>query len=156
VQLLDAAGNTTVVDADRRVPKRLFSITTTDITRGKRAIPIVCSFSQLTETALFMDASLGLSSSGLSMNASGLISGTPTAFGTFSFACALPMPPPRRPLPVFHDSRFGYRPVAHSLATGDLDQASSESPTRINCCFRRSSAADVGAWELVPCARVSP
>jgi Putative Ig domain len=87
VQLLDAAGNTTVVGTRTVVfQNRVFSITTTDITRGKKGDPysmqLLAANGKLPYSWTLVSGSLP---AGLSMNASGLISGTPAAFGTFSF-----------------------------------------------------------------------
>jgi len=88
VQLMDAAGNVTIVGTRTVVfQNRVFTITTTDIPRGKKGDPyslqLLAANGTLPFTWTLVSGSLP---SGLSMNASGLISGTPTVFGTFSFS----------------------------------------------------------------------
>jgi putative Ig domain-containing protein len=87
MRLLDAAGNATVVGTRTIVfQNAVFSITTTDITRGTRNQPYSMQFSaangRLPYTWVLISGSLP---PGLSMNAAGLISGTPTIFGSFPF-----------------------------------------------------------------------
>lgn len=89
VRLLDAAGNATLVGTRPIITQNsVFMITTTTLPRGRKGE----AYSQQLQTAngrppyTFMLAS-GALPAGLSLNASGLISGTPTVFGSnFTFS----------------------------------------------------------------------
>lgn len=87
VRLLDAAGNATVAGTRTIVLQNLvFTITTTELLRGTRNQPysmqLAAAYGRTPYTWTLISGSLA---TGLSMNASGLISGTPTVFGTFPF-----------------------------------------------------------------------
>jgi hypothetical protein len=87
IQLFDAAGNVTIVGTRTVVfQNRGFSITTTDIVRGKKgeaySMQLLAANGKLPYTWTLVSGSLP---PGLSMNASGLISGIPTAVGTVLF-----------------------------------------------------------------------
>lgn len=88
IRLLDAAGNATVVGTRTIVFQNLvFTITTTDITRGTRNRPYSMQFSAANGRPPYTWTLIsGSLPSGLSMNAAGLISGTPLVFGQFAFA----------------------------------------------------------------------
>lgn len=88
VRLVDAAGNTTVVGTRTIVFQNLvFAITTTDIGRGTRNRPYSMQFGAANGRPPYTWALIsGSLPTGLSMNASGLISGTPLVFGQFPFA----------------------------------------------------------------------
>jgi hypothetical protein len=88
VRLLDAAGNATVVGTRTIVFQNLvFSITTIDILRGTRnqaySMQLAAANGRPPYTWTLISGSLP---SGLSMNVAGLISGTPTVFGSFPFS----------------------------------------------------------------------
>jgi hypothetical protein len=88
IRLLDAAGNATVVGTRTIVFQNLvFTITTTDITRGTKnqaySMQFTAANGRPPYTWTLISGSLP---SGLSMNAAGLISGTPLVFGSFPFA----------------------------------------------------------------------
>jgi hypothetical protein len=87
VRLLDAGGNTTLVGTRTIVCQNVvFTITSTDLNRGTRNQPysmqLIAANGRPPYTWTLASGSLP---SGLSMNASGLISGTPTVFGIFPF-----------------------------------------------------------------------
>lgn len=87
VRLLDAAGNATIAGTRTIVfQNAVFSITTTDLLRGRKGDPYSMQFTAANGrppyTWTLVSGSLP---SGLSLNLSGLISGTPTVFGTFPF-----------------------------------------------------------------------
>ena len=87
IRLLDAAGNAALVGARTiQFQNLVFTITTTDLTRGTRNQPYSMQLSAANGrppyTFTLVSGSLP---SGLSMNAAGLISGTPTVFGIFPF-----------------------------------------------------------------------
>jgi hypothetical protein len=87
VRLLDLAGNATVVGTRTVIFQHpIFTITTTDLPRGKKGQFYTTSLNAANGkppyTWTLVSGSLP---AGLSMNVAGQISGTPTAFGTFSF-----------------------------------------------------------------------
>ncbi|MEK6410394.1 MAG: putative Ig domain-containing protein [Acidobacteriota bacterium] len=87
IRLLDAAGNTTVVGARPIVfQNQVFTISTNDIAKGKKgerySLQLGATNGKPPYSWTLVSGSLP---SGLSLNAAGLISGTPTVFGTFPF-----------------------------------------------------------------------
>jgi hypothetical protein len=87
IRLVDAAGNATLAGTRTIVFQNLvFTITSTDLTRGTRNHPYSLQLNAANGrppyTWTLVSGSLP---SGLSMNVSGLISGTPSVFGTFPF-----------------------------------------------------------------------
>jgi hypothetical protein len=87
VRLVDAAGNATVIGTRAiSVQNVAFSIVTTDIAKGKKgeaySLQLVAANGRTPYTWVLLSGSLP---SGLSLNAAGLLSGTPTVFGTFPF-----------------------------------------------------------------------
>jgi len=85
VRLIDAAGNATIVGTRSIVfQNQVFSIVTTDIARGTLGQPYSQQLSAANGhppyTWTLISGSLA---TGLSLNAAGLISGTPTVFGNF-------------------------------------------------------------------------
>jgi hypothetical protein len=87
VRLIDAAGNATVIGSRTVSVQNVgFSIVTTDIAKGKKGDPYSQQLVAVNGKPPYTWALLsGALPSGLSLNASGLISGNPTVFGTFSF-----------------------------------------------------------------------
>jgi len=85
VRLFDAAGNTTVVGTRTIVFQNVvFSVTTTELLRGVRNQPYSMQFAAANGRPPYTwTLASGSFPNGLSMNISGLISGTPTVFGTF-------------------------------------------------------------------------
>jgi Putative Ig domain len=88
VRLVDAAGNATVIGTRPvSIQNVAFSIITTDIAKGKKgeaySLQLAAANGKTPYTWSLLSGSLP---SGLSLSAAGLISGTPTVFGTFSFA----------------------------------------------------------------------
>jgi putative Ig domain-containing protein len=88
VRLFDAAGNATVLGTRTiEFQNAVFSVITTDILRGRKGDPysmqLAAANGRPPYTWTLISGSLP---AGLSMNASGLISGTPTTFGNFPFA----------------------------------------------------------------------
>jgi hypothetical protein len=125
VQLLDAAGNTTVVGTRTVVfQNRLFSITTTDITRGKKGDPYIMQLlaanGKLPYSWTLVSGSLP---AGLSMNASGLISGTPAVFGTFSFGVRVTDAAGATSVASFSMIIISDIEALRIFSSGDLDQA---------------------------------
>ncbi|MEK6323666.1 MAG: putative Ig domain-containing protein [Acidobacteriota bacterium] len=88
VRLLDAAGNATLVGTRTIVVQnQVFIIVTNEIARGKKGEGYSLQLAAANGKAPYSWALLsGSLPSGLSLNAAGLISGTPTVFGTFPFA----------------------------------------------------------------------
>lgn len=86
VRLLDAAGNTTVIGTRTIVfQNQVLSIVTTDVSRGKVGESYSQQFSATNGKPPYTwTLAAGSLPPGLSLSAAGLISGTPTAFGTFS------------------------------------------------------------------------
>jgi Putative Ig domain/Fibronectin type III domain len=87
VRLMDAAGNTTVTGTRTIIfQNAVFTITTIDILRGTRnqlySMQLTAANGRPPYTWTLISGSLP---SGLSMNASGVISGRPTVFGQFPF-----------------------------------------------------------------------
>lgn len=87
VRLIDAAGNTTIVGARTIVfQNQVFSVVTTDIVRGKLgeaySQQLAAANGHAPYTWTLISGSLA---NGLSLNAAGLISGTPTVYGNFLF-----------------------------------------------------------------------
>jgi hypothetical protein len=87
VRLLDAAGNSTIIGARSVSFQNLvFSITTNELLRGTRNQPYSMQLSAANGRPPYSWSLVsGALAAGLSMDASGLISGTPTVFGTFPF-----------------------------------------------------------------------
>jgi hypothetical protein len=87
IRLSDAAGNTTVIGTRTIVFQNLvFTISTTSLTRGTRNQPYSMQLGAVNGRAPFTWTLVsGSLPSGLSMNVSGLISGTPTVSGLFTF-----------------------------------------------------------------------
>ena len=87
VRLLDAAGNATVVGTRTIIFQNVvFTITTTDLLRGTRNQPYSMQLSAANGRPPYSWSLVsGSLPAGLSINAAGLISGTPTVFGTFPF-----------------------------------------------------------------------
>ena len=87
VRLLDAAGNVTVIGTRPIVTQNsVLSITTTALTRGRKGEPYSIQFQAAHgrppySWTLFS----GSLPAGISLNASGLMSGTPSVFGNFTF-----------------------------------------------------------------------
>lgn len=87
VRLIDAAGNSTIIGARTiLIQNAVFSVVTTDVARGKKGD----AYSQQLAAAnghppYVWTIISGSLASGLSLNASGLISGTPTVYGNFPF-----------------------------------------------------------------------
>jgi hypothetical protein len=88
IRLLDAAGNTTIVGTRAIVFQNVvFTITTTEILRGTRNQPYSMQLSAANGRPPYSwTLASGSFPPGVSLNAAGLISGTPTAFGQFPFA----------------------------------------------------------------------
>ena len=87
VRLLDAAGNATVIGTRGVVVQnQIFTIVTNEIAKGTKgeaySLQLVAANGRPPYSWSLMSGSLP---SGLSLNAAGLISGTPTVFGTFPF-----------------------------------------------------------------------
>jgi hypothetical protein len=87
VRLLDAAGNATVAGTRTVIfQNAVFAITTTDILRGTRNRPYSMQLTAASGRPPYTWTLIsGSFPSGLSMNAAGLISGTPLVFGQFPF-----------------------------------------------------------------------
>jgi len=87
VRILDAAGNATIAGTRSVIFQNLvFSITTTDLLRGTRNQPYSMQLSTANGRPPYSWSLVsGSLPAGLSLSASGLISGTPTVFGTFPF-----------------------------------------------------------------------
>jgi putative Ig domain-containing protein len=87
VRLTDAGGNTTVVGTRTIVfQNAVFSITTTTLVRGTKNQPYSMQLSAANGRPPYTWAlASGSLPPGLSMNVAGLISGTPVAFGNFTF-----------------------------------------------------------------------
>jgi Putative Ig domain len=87
VRLLDAAGNSTIIGARSVSFQNLvFSITTNELLRGTRNQPYSMQLSAANGRPPYSWSLVsGALAAGLSMDASGLIAGTPTVFGTFPF-----------------------------------------------------------------------
>jgi len=88
VRLIDGAGNATVIGTRTvSIQNIAFSIATTDIAKGRKgdaySLQLVAANGRAPYTWALISGSLP---SGLSLNAGGVISGTPTVFGTFPFA----------------------------------------------------------------------
>ena len=87
VRLLDAAGNVTVIGTRPIVTQNsVLSITTSALTRGRKGEPYSIQFQAVNgrppySWTLFS----GSLPTGISLNASGLMSGTPSVFGNFTF-----------------------------------------------------------------------
>jgi hypothetical protein len=125
VQLLDAAGNTTIVGTRTVVfQNRGFSITTTDIARGKKGDPysmqLIAANGKLPYFWTLVSGSLP---AGLSMNASGLISGTPAAFGTFLFGVSVTDAAGATSVASFSMVILSDIEPLRIFSSGDLDQA---------------------------------
>jgi len=87
VRLLDAAGNATVVGTRAIVVQnQVFTIVTNEIAKGKKgeaySLQLVAANGRTPYAWSLLSGSLP---AGLSLNAAGVISGTPTVFGTFPF-----------------------------------------------------------------------
>src|SRR6185369_11473083 len=85
IRLIDAAGNATIIGTRTIIfQNQVFSIVTTDLTRGTLGQPYSQQLSAANGhppyTWTLISGSLP---TGLSLNAAGLISGTPTVFGNF-------------------------------------------------------------------------
>src|SRR6185503_137808 len=87
VRLLDAAGNATVIGTRPFVTQNsVLTITTNSIVRGRKGEPYGQQLQAVNGRPPYMWAIVsGALPSGLSLNAAGLISGTPTVFGNFTF-----------------------------------------------------------------------
>lgn len=87
VRLMDAAGNATILGTRSIVfQNQVFSVITTDITRGTLGQPYSQQLSAANGHAPYTWTLIsGTLPAGLSLNASGLISGTPTVYGNFPF-----------------------------------------------------------------------
>lgn len=88
LRLIDAAGNTTIVGTRTIVfQNQVFSVVTTDIVRGKLgdaySQQLTAANGHAPYTWTLISGSLA---TGLSLNAAGIISGTPTVYGNFPFA----------------------------------------------------------------------
>lgn len=88
VRLLDAAGNATVIGTRTIVVQnQLFTIVTNEIAKGKKGEPyslqLIAANGRPPFTWSLFSGSLP---AGLSLDTTGVISGTPTVFGTFPFA----------------------------------------------------------------------
>lgn len=88
IRVLDAAGNATIIGTRTIVfQNQVFSIVTTDIARGKLGDAYSQQLSAANGHAPYTWTLIsGSLATGLSLNAGGLISGTPTVYGTFPFA----------------------------------------------------------------------
>lgn len=87
VRFIDAAGNTTLAGT-RSVTfqNQVFTIVTTDLARGKKGEVYSMQLSAINgRTPYTWTIASGSLPSGLSLNASGVISGIPSVFGTFTF-----------------------------------------------------------------------
>ena len=87
-RLIDAAGNSTLIGARTiLIQNAVFSVATSEILRGKKgeaySQQLTAANGRAPYTWTLISGSLA---SGISLNASGLISGTPTVFGNFPFA----------------------------------------------------------------------
>jgi hypothetical protein len=87
VRLIDTSGNATVIGSRTIVlQNRVFSINTTELPRGRKGEPYSAQLAATNGRPPYTwTLTSGSLPAGVSMNASGLISGTPTVFGSFSF-----------------------------------------------------------------------
>jgi hypothetical protein len=87
VRLLDAGGNSTIVGTRTVIFQNLvFTITTTELLRGTRNEPYSMQLTAANGRPPYAWSLVsGSLPTGLSLNASGVISGTPTVFGAFPF-----------------------------------------------------------------------
>lgn len=87
VRLLDAAGNATVIGTRPIVTQNtVLSITTNSLIRGRKGEPYSQQFQAVNGRPPYSWAiASGALPTGLSLNASGLMSGTPGVFGNFTF-----------------------------------------------------------------------
>ena len=88
VRVLDAQGNTTIIGTRPiQVQNRVLSIVTTDLARGRKGDTYSFQMQAANGTAPYVwTLASGSLPQGLSLSASGLISGTPTVFGSFALA----------------------------------------------------------------------
>ncbi|MCI0485694.1 MAG: putative Ig domain-containing protein [Blastocatellia bacterium] len=86
-RILDAAGNATVIGTRTvKIQNQTLVITTTDIPKGRKTIPYSKQLTAANGAPPYNWAiNSGSLPSGLSLNTQGVISGTPTVFGTFPF-----------------------------------------------------------------------
>jgi len=87
IKLIDAAGNATIVGTRTIIfQNQVFSVVTTDITRGTLGQPYSQQLSAANGHPPYSWTLItGSLATGLSLNAAGLISGTPTVYGNFLF-----------------------------------------------------------------------